>query len=45
MNFENLLPALKISGMGMLGIFGVTTIIILCVYALNKILSGKNKDK
>ncbi len=45
MNFANLPTALGITGMGMLGIFGVTTVIILCVYALNKLMSGNKKDK
>ncbi len=44
-SFANLPTAIRITGVGMLGIFGVTTVIILCVYLLNRIMSGNKKDK
>ena len=40
---ENLLDSLKFMGLGMLGIFIVTGIIILIIYALNN-ATNKNKD-
>ena len=43
MNFNGFLETLPIMGKGMLGIFIVTGVIILCVYALNAIFSPKNK--
>ncbi len=44
-NFDptRLPQALSISVVGMLGIFAVTTVIILSVYLLGKIMSGGNK--
>ena len=41
----NLAIALKLMGMGMLGIFGVTGVIILTVSLLNKAGSAPKKDK
>ncbi len=41
---DNLLQALPIMGMGMLGIFIVTGVIILIVTLLNKLTSGSDKS-
>lgn len=42
---ENIGEALLCAGAGMVGIFIVVGIIILCVSVLNKIGSGKKNDK
>ncbi len=44
-NIDFLLNSLPIMGKGMLGIFIVTGIVVLCVTALNSIPEKKNKDK
>lgn len=42
---ENIIQALKIMGLGMVGIFVVTIVIILLVTLLNKVTSGAKKKK
>ena len=41
MNIENLLYTLPYIAKGIVGIFVVTAIIILCIYGLNKLTSKK----
>ncbi len=44
-NGGDILSALKIMGLGMVGIFIVTVVIIALVTVLNKVTSGIKKDK
>ncbi|MDO4566482.1 MAG: hypothetical protein Q4B42_04050 [Oscillospiraceae bacterium] len=43
MNFQLFLQTLPYMGLGMLGIFAVTLVIILCITLLNKFTSGKEE--
>ncbi len=45
MNFQAFLESLGYMGMGMLGIFIVTAVIILCIKLLNTVTSPKKNDK
>ncbi len=42
---DKLIQTLPIMGMGMLGIFVVTGVIILCITLLNRLAAQKNRNK
>lgn len=44
MNIDAMLKTLPIMGKGMLGIFIVTCVIILCITVLNKLFSKKDNE-
>ena len=44
-NMEGILESLKIMGLGMVGIFIVTAVIVILVTLLNKSTSGKKKKE
>ena len=45
MNIQNFLATLPYMGLGMLGIFLVTLVIVLCIALLNKLTAGKGEPK
>ena len=44
-NMENIMESLKIMGLGMVGIFGVTAVIVILVSLLNKSTSREKKKE
>ena len=45
MNFQAFLESLPIMGQGMLGIFAVILVIMLCTMGVNAVFSGKEDGK
>ena len=45
LNIENFMQTLPIMGKGMLGIFVVTVVLIVGIWAMNRLTSGRKNEK